>query len=196
MKELIIWTGPVHSGKSTRALIRAKRYLRLGHDVVLIRPSSSVRPEQGEEPGMLVTKTGHKFPAIEIDAVADIPDAAEGATVVWIDEPMLFPRALDDHLVDLLQEVRQRAVVLVSGLSATSELTVFGSAMPTLIALADEIHHCLADCDYCGSLGLASRSICTVPKDGDVLVGGEAVYKAACPRCWGTAATKRPIQVS
>jgi thymidine kinase len=188
MKELIIWTGPVHSGKSTRALIRAERYRRLGHDVVLVRPTKSVRPELGEEPGMLVTKTKHKFPSIEVDSPSELLEASEGATVVWVDEPMLFPRLLDPQLVDVLHAIRETAVVLVSGLTATSELGVFGSAMPQLLALADEINHCKADCDFCGCLGVASRSVCTVPKDGEVLVGGESVYKAACPACWGKAA--------
>lgn len=184
MKPLIVWTGPVHSGKSTKALLRAKRYLRFGNDVVLIRPSQSVRPEQGEEPGMLVTKTGHKYPSIEVDSADDILAATEGATVVWIDEPMLFPREVERQLVELVAIIRKQATVLVSGLAATSELTVFGSAMPRLLALADEIHHCMSDCDYCSSLGTASRSVCTVPKDVEVLVGGSSIYKASCVPCW------------
>jgi thymidine kinase len=77
--------------------------------------------------------------------------------------------------------------VLVSGLCATSELTVFGAVMPTLMALADEVIWCMADCDWCGSLGVATRSACTVEKKGEVLVGGESVYKAACPTCWARA---------
>jgi len=184
MKELLVWTGPVHSGKSTKALLRAQRYLRLGHDVVLVRPLLSLRPEQGDEPGMLVTKTGHRFPAIEIEDVRDIPAAADGATVVWFDEPMLFPRDLDDQLVEMIQQIRAKACVLVSGLCATSEFQVFGKAMPTLMALADRICWCKADCDWCGSLGVATRSVCIVPKASEVLVGGESVYKAACPSCW------------
>jgi thymidine kinase len=184
MKEMIVWTGPVHSGKSTKALLRAQRYLRLGHDVVLVRPLISLRPEQGEEPGMLVTKTKHRFPAIELENVSDLREAAAGASVLWIDEPMLFPNADGRLLIDLVQEVRTSTVVLVSGLCATSELTMFGDVMPTLMALADRVVWCLSDCDFCGSLGVATRSVCTVEKQGDVLVGGEGVYKAACPSCW------------
>lgn len=184
MKELRVWTGPVHSGKSTKALLKVERYRRLGHDVVLLRPRSSVRPELGEEPGMLVTKSRHRFPAIEVDTPAEIEAAAEGATVVWIDEPMLFPRQTEPHLVDLIHDIRQKAHVLVSGLSMTSEMGTFGTAMPLLLSLADKIIFCRADCDICKTINTATRSICTVEKQGDVLVGGESVYKAACPKCW------------
>ena len=183
MRDLIVWTGPVHSGKSTHALLRAKRYLRLGHDVQLVRPRISLRPELGDEAGMLRTKTGHRFPSIEIDTPQDIEDATEGCSVVWLDEAMLFGN--QDHLVpDYVARVRQRSIVLVTGLCATSEMRVFGQAMPTLIATADEVRWCKADCDFCGSLGTATRSVCLVKKNEDVLVGGPSVYKAACVACW------------
>ena len=182
MHDLIVWTGPVHSGKSTHALLRAERYRRLGHDVQLVRPRISVRPEIGDEMGMLKTKSGHRFPSIEIDTPAEIEEATEGCSVVWIDEAMLFGD--QDHLVpDYVARVRQRSIVLVSGLCMTSELRVFGQAMPRLMAMADEVRHCKADCDYCNSLSMATRSVCTVEKEGDVQVGA-SIYKAACVSCW------------
>jgi len=190
MKEMTVWVGPVHSGKSTKALLRARRYLRLGHDVVLVRPSVAVRPEQGEEPGMLVTKTTHRFPSIEIDDVADLSAAAEGASVLWIDEPMLFPSESDDLLIALVQEIRVNTVVLVSGLCATSDLTIFGGVMPMFMALADRIVWCLSDCDHCKSLGTATRSFFTAgKKPATVVIGGSDVYQALCPSCWNKASS-------
>jgi len=183
VRDLIVWTGPVHSGKSTHALLRAKRYLRLGHDVQLVRPLISLRPELGDERGMLRTKTGHRFPSIEIDTPADIDEATEGASVVWLDEAMLFGEQ-DHQVAGYVEEVRRRAIVLVSGLCATSEMRVFGQAMPLLLATADEVVWCKSDCDYCGSLGTATRSVCLIAKREDVLVGGPSVYKAACVSCW------------
>jgi thymidine kinase len=182
MRELIVWTGPVHSGKSTHALLRAARYRRLGHDVQLVRPRISVRPEIGDTMGMLKTKSGHRFPSIEIDNPTEIEEATEGCSVVWIDEAMLFGDK--DHLVpDVVAWLRRRSIVLVSGLCMTSELRVFGSAMPQLMAMADDVKHCKADCDYCNSLSTATRSVCTVEKQGDVQVGA-SIYKAACTSCW------------
>lgn len=184
MKELLVWTGPVHSGKSTQALLRAERYLRLGNDVVCVRPGTSVRPAQGEEPGWLVTKSGHRYPSIELETPAELLEAADSADVVWIDEPMLFARGYDSSLIDAVCQIRETAIVLISGLSATSELGTFGTAMSTLLALADEVFWCKADCDLCGRMRAATRSLCVVEKEGEVLVGGEETYKAACPSCW------------
>lgn len=188
MKELIIWTGPVHSGKSTRALLQAERYRRLGHDVVLVRPSRSVRPDPtdpdtGDRPGMLVTKTGHRYPSIEVEMAVDIVDAAEGANVVWIDEPMLFEHEHD--IAEVVGRVRAFATVLVSGLAATSELDPFGRAMPRLLAVADTVHWCKADCDHCHRVNAASRSFHRAgPKSEQVRVGGAESYEALCPQCW------------
>ena len=171
MKELLVWTGPVHSGKSTQALLRAERYLRFGNDVVLARPSSSVRPALGDQPGMLMTKSGHRFPSLEVDTPADLLAAADSADVLWIDEPMLFQRGFDDSLIHTICDIRKKAIILVSGLSATSELGTFGTVMATIMALADEVFWCKADCDLCGRMRAATRSLCVVPKIGEVLVG-------------------------
>jgi thymidine kinase len=133
---------------------------------------------------MLVTKSGHRYPSIELDTPADLLAAAASADVVWIDEPMLFVRGFDSQLVDAVCEIREKSIVLISGLSATSELGTFGTAMSTLLALADEVFWCKADCDLCGRMRAATRSLCVVEKKGEVLVGGAETYKAACPSCW------------
>lgn len=180
MRELIIFTGPVSAEKSTHAAQAADRLRRLGFHVVLIRPTRSVRPH--ERPGYLVTKNGTSFPSHELDSAAEIVEAAHGADVVWLDEPMLFPD--DDEVFDAVQAVRRHATVIISGCAATSELEPFGSSMPRLIAVADEAKFLKADCDRCGSFGTATRSICLRAKTGQVLVGGADTYEATCAACW------------
>ncbi len=189
MLELSVWVGPVHSGKSTQALIRAERLRRLGYDVVLLRPRKSIRPSdpngfKGDRPGMLVTKTGHKYPSLEVDSVSIIPSAAEGSSVLWIDEPFM----LEDHesLFGCIQEQRRERRVLISTLGATNKLECISPAVAQLIAVADEIVHCKSDCDGCSKIGAATRSIYvgSEPKTELVKVGGAAQYKALCPACW------------
>lgn len=180
MKRLVCITGPVHAEKSTHALRIARRYARLGSSVILVRPVCAVRAH--ERAGTLVTKNGADFPSVEVETTAGVSPAARGHDVVWIDEPALFPD--QENLYGVVQALRERAVVLVSGLAATSELEPFGAAMPALLAVADQIRVLKADCDYCGRYGTATRSVCSRPKVGQVLVGGEETYKAACPACW------------
>lgn len=184
MRELLIWIGPVHAGKSTRALIRAERYRRLGETVKLVRPIASIRTEQAECRGLLVTKTGHEFPSIDLGNASEIPDAAVDASVLWVDEPFMF--AGQARLFSVLQAERRDKTILVSTLGATNELECIAEPIARLLAVADEIVHCMSHCDWCHSLGTATRSVYVgdEPKTGRVKVGGAGVYRAACPRCW------------
>jgi thymidine kinase len=192
VKELFVWVGPVHSGKTTRALLVAERYSRMGHKLLLVRPRQSVRDY--ERPGRLVTKNGCEFESADVRTAPEIQvvAAVNKPTVLWIDEPMLFDD--EPQLYGIVSELRRTTTILVSGLSATSELDVFGTSMAKVIAVADKVFHCRADCHRCGSLGTATRSFFTGDrKDGQIKVGGEEVYQALCPDCW-TAATAHKAQ--
>jgi len=182
VKELIVVTGPVHAEKSTKACQIARRFTRLAFNVMLVRPRCSIRAH--ERPGRLVTKNGLEFPSVDVDMVDEIEPAAEAqeASVVWVDEPALFPD--EPYLFTVIQRLRQRLPMIVSGLSATSEIQPFGQSMPRLLAVADRVIVLRADCDFCGHFDSATRSMCLVPKDGQVLVGGAETYKAACQDCW------------
>jgi len=194
VKQLIAYTGPVHSEKSTLALRAASRHKRLKKLVVLLRPIQSIRPdpdnpEAGDRVGMLVTKNGEEFPSRDTAYARDMHAFTDGAHVVWIDEPQLWPDEVEVY--DAVRRIRRRSLVIVSGLSATSELEPFGSSMPRLLAVADEIVLCKADCDACATFGIASRSryVGAEPKQGQVKVGGAQVYDANCPSCWTSALT-------
>ena len=189
MKQLIVYTGPVHSEKSTHALRAASRHQRLKKQVVLIRPMQSIRPdpddpENGDRPGTLVTKNGESFPSNDTAYARDLMGFACKQDVVWLDEPQLWPDEVE--VFAAVARVRQRSIVIISGLAATSELEPFGTSMPKLLAVADEIMLCKADCDACAAYGVASRSryVGKEAKDGQVKVGGVLVYDADCPACW------------
>jgi len=158
--------------------------VRMGHDLVLVRPTASLRKHEME--GYLTTKglddTRLRWPSIELESVHLLPEAVAGATALWVDEPNLWEDEAD--LFHILQEVRQTCEILVSGCPATSELEPFGESFPKIIAVADEVVWCKADCDYTKARNAASRSICLKEKDGQVLVGGEETYRPASPEAW------------
>jgi len=195
VKQLIVYTGPVHSEKSTHALRAASRHARR-REVQLVRPVQSIRPdpacpESSDRRGTLVTKNGASFPSMDTAYARDILSVVYDKTeVVWLDEPQLWPDEADE-VFRAVAFLRQNCTVLISGLSATSELEPFGSSMPKLLAVADEIHLCKADCDSCGVYGTASRSryIGAERKIGQVKVGGTQLYDADCPACWTSALT-------
>jgi len=178
---LYIWYGPVASEKTTQALRYARRMSRQGQTIpYVIRPSVSVRAH--ETAGVLYTKAGEKYPSVEIESARSLEEAALPCKAVWIDEPMLF----DDEpwVYDAVMRIRRTRTVLISGCAATSELEPFRSSLPRLIAVADYPKFCLADCDACGSIATATRSVCLTGKDGQVLVGGEETYRPVCHVCW------------
>jgi thymidine kinase len=95
---------------------------------------------------------------------------------------MLF----DDEsvLYNVVQRIRKSTEIMLSGLPATSEMEPFGVSFPKLMAVADEVVWCKADCDYTGTMETATRSVCLIPKDGQKLVGGAETYKPASPDAW------------
>lgn len=167
--------------KTTGALHAARRYERLGYKVVLIRPTISIRSH--EKLGLLVTKNGEKFPAKECENSIDVPTLAKGYDVVWIDEPFLFKG--EASLFDHIAHIRDTSIILISGIGCDCDQKPFGSTMPKLIAVADQINWCSADCDCCGDINTGTRHVILVDYvPGQPCPGGEESYVAACPGCW------------
>jgi thymidine kinase len=157
--------------------------MRRGHDLVLIRPPQSRRSHEDPDGHFLVTKNGERWPCIEVASALQIIRAAEGATVVWIDEPFMFRD--QKKLYAAVRRVLAKADVLISTIAATSEMEPISPSVSALLAIADEIHHCRADCDDCLRLGNASRSWHLAgPKAEKVKTGGEESYEPKCPSCW------------
>lgn len=178
---LVVYTGPMAGSKSTAALHAARRYERLGYKVVLIRPRISVRSH--EQHGVLVTKNGEKYPASECDDSSEILELAKDADVVWIDEPFLFKT--ESAVYDVVTTIRETSVVLVSTLGCDADQKPFFTSAPKLIAVADHVQFCNADCDSCGGFGIGTRHVIHVPyKHGEICPGGIDIFSSACPRCW------------
>lgn len=167
--------------KTTGALHAARRYERLGYKVVLIRPVVSIRSH--EQQGVLVTKNGEKFPALECDAAFGVEILAKGADVVWIDEPFLFRD--EASLFQVIEDIRQKSIVLISAIGCDCDQKPFGTTMPKLLSVADQINWCSADCDCCGEMNTGTRHVILVSYvPGQPCPGGEESYVAACPECW------------
>lgn len=132
---------------------------------------------------MLVTKGGDKWPCIEVKSSLEIEEAAEGADAVWLDEPFMFDE--QKKLYKVVKRLLRKHDVLISTIAATSEMEPISPSVSALLAIADEIHHCRADCDDCQRMGNASRSWHLAgPKTEKVKTGGEESYEPKCPRCW------------
>lgn len=193
MKLLRIWSGPMSASKSEGAIQVAVRYQRHKLKVILVRPSKSRRSHE-QRPGTLTTKAGKSFPSVDVDSAMDIPKHCKDADVVWIDEPALFDQ--EQELAAVVAELRKKSIILISGLGATSELEPFGTSMPRLMAVADQINWSKADCDLCGNHDAATRSlyIGSAAKTEQVCVGGEESYVPTCVDCWNRFISYRPTE--
>ena len=182
MKRLTVWAGPVLSSKSTRALGYARRLLRMDRKVLLVRPEIAVRSH--EHSGLLRTRAGDVWEAHELERASLIEAHANERNpyAVWIDEPMLW----DDEqvLYDVVKRLRANYEIMISGCPATSEMEPFGTSFPKIIAVADDVIWCKADCDFTQTMNTATRSVCLVKKSEQRLVGGEETYKPASPEAW------------
>jgi thymidine kinase len=185
VKLLRVWCGPMCAAKTTGALDAARRYARHGKKVLLVRPAISRRDHE-HDPSSLSTKNGEDFPCHEFEHAFDMATFVEDADVdvVWIDEPNHFPD--ESVLYAYICRIREKAIVLVSGLGATSELDPFGHSIPRLLAVADHVHWLSADCDACNTHGTATRSLYIGEglKDSQLQVGGAESYRPVCPDCW------------
>jgi thymidine kinase len=118
-----------------------------------------------------------------VRSTLDIEQAALGASVVWLDEPFMF--ADQKKLYGVVKRILRSADVLISTITATSEMEPISSSVSALLAIADEIHPCRADCDDCETLSAASRSWhLGGPKEEKIKEGGEEVYEPKCSGCW------------
>jgi thymidine kinase len=183
VKVMRVWCGPMSAAKTTGALHVARRYARHGKKVMLLRPALSRRDHE-TNPIRLATKNGEEFPSFDHTSALDLMAYAGRADVIWLDEPNHFPD--EARLPELVATLRERSIILVSGLGATSELEPFGASMPFFLATADRVDWLTADCDICNTHGTATRSLYVgeAPKSGQLKVGGAESYRPACPACW------------
>jgi Thymidine kinase len=142
----------------------------------------------------MVTRSGASCKAVEVRSAWDLAGGAMAENIpgdlrlalagptVWIDEPALFDD--EEGLLTVIQNLRTRREVFISGLSQTSEGEPFGKAMPYLLAVADEVVMLRARCERCGKLRSATRTLWvgTEEKGGQVRPGDEG-YVVVCPPC-------------
>ena len=176
---LEVFCGPMMSEKSTTLYRYVSRALRAGKTVDVVIPSVDTRSE-GQirtHSGMNLASLGVKprIVASSYEMYTELPDPRPDLLV--IEEAQFFDIDLPLWVEKLLPT---KTHVVAAGLDLTSEGYPFGS-MGHLMSLADRVVKLTAIC-ACGAE--ATRTRCTVEKNGEVLVGGSGKYVPMCLRCW------------
>jgi len=184
---LTVINGPMFAGKTSRLISLALANVVAGKMVVGFKPSNDTRYESAS---LILTHDKHQFPAFILNK--DEPGGcfeiirkiqpAHPVDVIIFDEAQFFDVKSFETLVSKMV-CSWGYEVICAGLSQDSEGRPFG-AMPSLLAVADNIINLKAVCAECKTLHAATR---TFRKDGSteqVAVGGAELYEPRCFKCW------------
>jgi len=173
-------TGCMFSGKTDEMLRLIRRAEIAGRRVLLVRPAMDDRTAAGS----VESRSGVTWTAQSVADSSEIPPivSTQRASVVAIDEAQFFDDGLPEIAELLAAEGRS---VLVSGLDQDFLGRPF-NAMPTLLALADEVTKLTAICTVCGAEATRTqRMVGGRPAAADdplIVVGGmnDDRYEARC----------------
>lgn len=166
-------TGPMYSAKSSR-LISEYNNIWNKDRVMLFKPSKDVR-----EFSRIHSRDSKKdIPCLVISDLSDILNKINDSTsTIFIDEIQFLTGSVD-VLTSL--SIDKEIDFYIAGLSQTSEQKPFG-IMPDVLAVADEIEHCVAYCFDCNKHN-AKYTYCLEDKKDEVLVGN-SMYIPLCVQC-------------
>lgn len=171
MSYIVVFTGPMKCGKSTRLLEEIQREKMLNKRVGVFKPAIDTRFDAN----CICDRNDNKQEAILISNTADL--LKFDYDVYCIDEFQFLEGIIDPILI---LESKNKSI-LVSGLNLTASRKPFG-LMPDILAIADNVYTLSAICENCHN-DFAKYSFCKVEKTGDILVGDD-VYMPVCKNCY------------
>lgn len=175
--ELVVFCGPMFSGKSAELIRELKTAPHAGYKVIAFKPEVDKR--RGAD--SINSEDGGSFPAISVRHSLDILDfVTKDVDIVGIDETQFF----DDEIIDVcIALVGQGKKVVVAGLDKNFKGEPFGP-MAELKQEAEEVQTFHAYCHKCGQpASFTQRIVNGKPADYNdpiVVVGAMELYEARC----------------
>ncbi|BCS91221.1 MAG: thymidine kinase [Candidatus Micrarchaeota archaeon] len=179
--KLVVITGPMFAGKTSRLIQLLKRESYAGHKVILFKPDIDDRYSLDK----VVSHDGLGLDAVRVktdkDGVEVIRDKAASYDVIGIDEAQFWSD--DSGLEKLVNELaNSRKLVYLATLNRDYKGVPFSIAQKVL-AIADEIHSLTAVCAVCGEeAAFTYRKISN--SNERILVGGKDIYEPRCRECF------------
>lgn len=175
--ELIVYCGPMFSGKSDELIRELKRAPHAKYNVMAFKPEVDFRRGSGT----INSQNGNEYPAISVKSSEEILEyVTANIDIVGIDETQFF----DDGVVDVVLKLIARGKkVIVAGLDKDFRGEPFGP-MARLKQEADHTESFHAYCAVCGgSASFTQRLVNGNPARYDdpiVVVGADELYEARC----------------
>lgn len=182
--KLVVITGPMFSGKTSRLLELLERELRAGRKTILFKPEIDKRYSKAH----VVTNKGIMLPAV-ISPIGSktkkfIFEKSKGFDVIGVDEDQFWNSKSNLHKV-LDDLVFLKKLVYVSAINKNIKNEAFETTSKLLIR-ADEIHTLTSVCAKCGNDATLTQKI----RDNKEVfnkvidVGGNDKYEPRCRNCY------------
>lgn len=175
--ELIVFCGPMFSGKSDELIRELRKAPHAGYKVIAFKPIIDNR--RGED--SINTQDNVKYPAIQVESSKQILEFDfKSIDIIGIDEAQFFDQELPDICLELVARDKK---VIVAGLDKNFRGEPFGP-MAKLKQEADHVETFHAYCAVCrGSASFTQRIIDGKPAnyhDPVVKIGDDEFYQARC----------------
>jgi len=178
--ELVVFTGPMFSSKTTRLLLAAEKSKRRGRKVLAYKSSLDGRYHEAN----ITSHMGWSLPAEPVSSGADIwrhvednaniHDVDPASVTIVVDEAFMIEGAAEA----IFRLYRRGYTVFVSSIQLSSDGESFNE-MEKLLPYATKVEVCSAACSVCGADAFYSSRTSVV--DDVIHVGGSQSYE---PRCW------------
>jgi len=181
--ELMVFGGPMGSGKTGGLLTELKTLEVAGKSVVLYSLASARRG--AEDDSCVMSRLGIKMSSIRLEEnrlMGEIETAMQ-YDVVGIDEGQFFDDIVEFATTLLMDH---RKIVVIATLLEDHRRNLWPNGVERLYLIADEPRFCKAVCNKCGQRKSAihTRKKALFPSDEIVDVGGMDKYESLCRYCW------------
>ena len=173
---LVVLTGPMFSGKSSRLITRVRLAEIEGFKVRAFKPVTDTRNTDS----WIHSHNNEKIPAEFIERDGTGLPTTPGVELLAIDEAQFL---LDSAVPRILDLVRQGTRIIAAGLDLDAFGRPFGN-LPMLMAFANEVVKLTGKCAKCPSPSTRSHRLVRSTTDATILVGGAETYEPRCLPCF------------
>ena len=178
--ELIVFTGPMFSSKTTRLLLAAEKSKRQGRKVMAFKATldgryhdSNITSHMGWSLAAQSVELGHQI-WNHVEHNFDYKNDAPESCVIIVDEAFMIEGAAET----IIRLYQRGHTVFVSSIQLSSDGKSF-EEIEKLLPYATKVEVCSAACAVCGLDAFYSARTSSV---SDIIhVGGDQSYE---PRCW------------
>ena len=184
MGKLIVITGPMFSGKTSRLIELLEREILAGRNTLLFKPEIDKRYDTT----FVTTHKGMRLPAIVLntdnDGVKKMYSLSENVDVIGIDEAQFWNH--NSILPDIANKIASEdKIVYVAALNKNHLGTPFKTSME-IISRADQVYSLTAVCAKCGEDATFTQRIMNGREvfGEQIKIGGMESYEPRCRKCF------------